>query len=574
MKLLFSLLILLCAFTTHAQFMSAHRLATLQAQAIVGINADTFMDFHAQTIGAAYNTNLVQSDVWGNPTGWAVTLATAPHTYTNVIVPNFNFSTPIQTPDGHIASGTGTNGLLQDLSEGATGIMQQDFTGFSAHVSSVTFWLMFTNISAPNTSSYDLYNLFENPYSIAEFKSDNSDYGPYGSQIRAYIHTEIAPASYTSGLGTNLWMKGELLQDYYSGLSYLSLFNATNNALLYSSVAYGTPSVTDVQDLLRVTAGYIHIAPDSGYIYRTPFYLQLDSHVPTNRPPWVPNAPSSVLANQYAVASNMVVSMTDNNFMLNSNLLHYSNSIDGDAVQWIQPQQTSCIVGGLTPGHTYDTRIESYFINGVKSAASAGPSVTISTPVLAQNFEGTGTPPSFSTAGGSPNYHNTSSPLTGSKDCLLGGGTDDDVAIDIGSMSEVWMVTEFLTPQYPNVGQGIIYIEPSGHQVVVKVISDGTLIIQQDASTVGSATASGIPLNTKIWIKFHAKKGTGANAIYDIEWSTDGSFAGSGSKFTSYSSGTLTGNFTTAELYCATSQWPGGTLMHFDDVGFFSANFP
>jgi hypothetical protein len=405
MKLLFSLLILLCAFTTHAQFMSAHRLATLQAQAIVGINADTFMDFHAQTIGAAYNTNLVQSDVWGNPTGWAVTLATAPHTYTNVIVPNFNFSTPIQTPDGHIASGTGTNGLLQDLSEGATGIMQQDFTGFSAHVSSVTFWLMFTNISAPNTSSYDLYNLFENPYSIAEFKSDNSDYGPYGSQIRTYIHTEIAPASYTAGLGTNLWMKGELLQDYYSGLSYLSLFNATNSALLYSSVAYGTPSVTDVQDLLRVTAGYIHVAPDSGYIYRTPFYLQLDSHVPTNRPPWVPNAPSGISAGQTG-AGTMLVSMTDNNSMLNSNLLHYSNSIDGDAVQWIQPQQTSCTVAGLTV-HTYDTRIESYFVNGIKSAAIAGPSVTITNIPNPEFITGTGSTYFFNYLSGYIGYYIT-----------------------------------------------------------------------------------------------------------------------------------------------------------------------
>ncbi len=355
------------------------KFGTSAASGASNLAVDTILDFHAQTLGQAYNTNLIQGDVWGNTNNWTVTSEGTiyPPILTNVIGPDFAFSTPIQTPDGHIATSTGTNWVREDLSaDGGSGtaiLLYSDLAGMS--LCSATFYEMFTNISAAAINSRDVYVWYGNPYESAQL--NYSDSNP-GGQVKSGVHSSLTGASPSTvtTLATNLWIKGEVVWHATNGLMFVSYYKAPNNEFIFSSVGYGDPDA-NVQNFFRFEAGYITTLPISGFNIRGPVILALDGNVSTNRPPWVPNAPTGVSSVQTGDGQ-VSVGIIDNNFMLNSNLVSMSNATE-EITGWIQPQLTNATISGLTGGHTYDVRATAYFLGGVKSSTASGTPITLTT---------------------------------------------------------------------------------------------------------------------------------------------------------------------------------------------------
>lgn len=165
--------------------------------------------------------------------------------------------------------------------------------------------------------------------------------------------------------------------------------------------------------------------------------------------------------------------------------------------------------------------------------------------ILQQDFESAGTPTGWSGTG-SVTFHNTSSPLEGTGDLdLVGHASPDTTALSLTSStaSECWMVFLFKIISFSSSGSSM-FIElqtsagsPSGGNL--QFTSSGGC--KMTIGFTGSAnTAGNLSSGTLYYAKMHFLKGTGSNAQGSIEFSTTGTWTGSGSLFASVTNGDST----------------------------------
>lgn len=341
-----------------------------QRSAVVAIQqVDTILDFHSQTPGTQYGFNPA-SDAWGN-TAWDVYAGngvTNKAMFTNCIGPDFTYAFPVQTFDGHIATSSGTNWIQGDLGNNS-GFMALRYSWFpGASRAEALDYFCISNLSASGQSSRDLSLHNDNPALIAQFNLWDSQSG--GTKIKSGIHSffDTGQPSFVGNLPGNTYISRELTGDLTNGFAFVTYRYATNNAFIFSSITYAEPRA-ELQGLYQAEDGYIYINPNSGLDVRGGIRLFYGANVPSNRPPWAPNIPTGVSANQ--TGSGIAgTTWTDPNFMLNSNRVSYSNGTDGESVVWAQPQNNTATITGLTATHTYDVRVQAYFRNNVKTLAA------------------------------------------------------------------------------------------------------------------------------------------------------------------------------------------------------------
>lgn len=152
------------------------------------------------------------------------------------------------------------------------------------------------------------------------------------------------------------------------------------------------------------------------------------------------------------------------------------------------------------------------------------------------NFEETGAPPGV-TLGGTADPDNASSPLADAQDLLAPNGSEAYANAAFTPSDEVWVTFTFKTDNRSSTG-AFFYITTTGlHYVGVTIGStEGLQFDERTVGLIGSQTADQIP-NAQIFVFVHVAKGTGNDAVYDLEWNTTNTRVGSGSKFTSVSSG-------------------------------------
>ena len=92
-----------------------------------------------------------------------------------------------------------------------------------------------------------------------------------------------------------------------------------------------------------------------------------------------------------------------------------------------------------------------------------------------------------------------------------------------------------------NTGTAIVFAfyNDTGLQSQVRVFDGGTLDVAA-GGTASAQTVAGISDGAEVYIRYTYTKGTGANAVGSVEWSTTSTFTGSGNNFTSTSAGTST----------------------------------
>ena len=207
---------------------------------------------------------------------------------------------------------------------------------------------------------------------------------------------------------------------------------------------------------------------------------------------------------------------------------------------------------------------------GMMRAPAAGGSGLL----IDENFEGTGTPSGFTVLEASGlDFDNTSSPLTGAQDCLMGLVGSPDWQVSFTASAETWITFTFKKDGNPSTGITFFYGIAGAQYMGIIMNSDDTIRLSQTGAGVGSSTVDTVADATKIYFFLHVAKGSGANAVYDVEFNTSNSRTGSGNKFTSYTSGTITSNFDKGEGYKDVGAWVG-SVWQLDDLKISNTGWP
>lgn len=198
--------------------------------------------------------------------------------------------------------------------------------------------------------------------------------------------------------------------------------------------------------------------------------------------------------------------------------------------------------------------------------------------LIDENFEGTGTPSPWTVAApaASPNFDNASSPLSGSQDMKA------DVTVDVGAYatfaasSELWAQFEITHNTVPGSSVPVFWFTDTAVTSYLEVVMDtaGGLFIAPSSGSNSGTTVDAVATGVQRWIFFHYKKGTGANALYDVEFSTSSTRTGSGNKFVGVSNGAVAADMTRFYFYTTGANWPGASTWQVDNVKISNTGWP
>jgi len=152
--------------------------------------------------------------------------------------------------------------------------------------------------------------------------------------------------------------------------------------------------------------------------------------------------------------------------------------------------------------------------------------------LINQRFEGTGydNGETWTTANGSPDPNYTTTVLEGSQSLFLNLATAASrIRADFTNQSEIWCYALFrIVGSAPGGDRGIFAFSANGSGTTV----DGVGITSGlKLKVYTSATVDSIVAGTTYHLWWHYKKGTGADAVIDCGFSTDGIKPTSGNKF-------------------------------------------
>jgi hypothetical protein len=221
---------------------------------------------------------------------------------------------------------------------------------------------------------------------------------------------------------------------------------------------------------------------------------------------------------------------------------------------------TSCFGQGLT--------LRSPLRDGVRPAAA-------SSLLIDENFESTGKPSPWDSNAGVPDWDNTSSPIAGAQDVKMGSAATCNIYAPLTPSSEMWVQFEMSLGNVPGSITifGYLFDGPFAGSAEITVTGTGNLKIGDGGGT-SSATTDAMTAGVHYWVFFHALKGTGANAAYDVEFSTTSTRVGSGNKFQSYASGTLAANVEWVYFDRQNVAWGSGITYQLDNVKISNTGWP
>lgn len=192
-----------------------------------------------------------------------------------------------------------------------------------------------------------------------------------------------------------------------------------------------------------------------------------------------------------------------------------------------------------------------------------------------EDFEGAGKPASATDVVGSGGWDNATAPLAGSQDFKMVASTERDVNFNFTASDEVW-ITFLWSNTVSEDSPGFLYLQGATQYISLgrgAGPGDVALLIYEISNQRASVTDH-IANSTPVKIFLHAKKGTGSDAIYDVEWSDNLALAtptGTGNKFASYTAGTQTEQWVKVEPYHA----PGSTtVFQFDNLKVSNTGWP
>jgi hypothetical protein len=161
--------------------------------------------------------------------------------------------------------------------------------------------------------------------------------------------------------------------------------------------------------------------------------------------------------------------------------------------------------------------------------------------LINQGFEGSGydNSESWSETSGSPNEDSTTSPIVGSQSLRISGA----VAViakspSFTAQSTLYVYFRMRTSGNPGGGRRFFYIRDSSNNVLLECLQNSTGTVTARAGTSGGSTTSGTlsaSTDYHCWVKY--VKGTGANAVAEFGFSTDGVRPTTGANFISDGSG-------------------------------------
>ncbi len=389
------------AFTNHLQIASASSImgSWLSLKAATSSttysNVDTFLDFHGLTINS-----VIPDDYWkgayGN-TNLYDRISEFSRNYpimSNVLGPDITLLQPVQTPDGSVHTSTGTNWYRGNFADG-NGWERLRWLYPVGSLRVRMKWVQrIYGISSAAQNSRDLMLEYYNPYATAQYNVyDNNP-----TKITSGVHTSLGGSGQVVGdYPTNTYVACELVEDMANGVAFVTYKNATNGAIIFSSILYGTPD-TNNQAYFAINEGYIYNAPiASGWRELNAWSIELNPG--TNSSPWMPQTPSGITAAQNGNLS-LGVSWIDNSSQLN----RYSIDLFTNNTAWwtnaatALPYQTNVTFTGLALTN-YQARVRSYFTNlNIASSYATSGSVTITNAPPAPFVTGNGSSPANLTA--------------------------------------------------------------------------------------------------------------------------------------------------------------------------------
>lgn len=348
MKWALTFLVCFTCFSSEAQFSRCLAFQGAASLERAPQQAETILDFHSQTPNTQYGF-IPFLDAWGHTNLWSSVEpdATPPNLtiWTNVTGPDFPLGFTVQTPDGHTAISTGTHWLHGDLTNtnGPEDLFYQ--WGGNTFVRMVAYLYISKGTNPTTAASKDLYLFYQNPYAVSEFA------WPVGENVVPHsgVHSPIGGSGQlVADVPVQYYLQVEMVENMTNGYAFVTFRDATNHTVLFSSIFYGDPSAT-LQDEFRVRDGYTATFLNA-YDERTFTMIQTDGQIPTNRPPWIPNAPSSITAAQSG-AGQVTISWTDNNIGLNPTTLdEFTNSVYVNNIASAIAATNSIILTGRVAG--------------------------------------------------------------------------------------------------------------------------------------------------------------------------------------------------------------------------------
>lgn len=195
--------------------------------------------------------------------------------------------------------------------------------------------------------------------------------------------------------------------------------------------------------------------------------------------------------------------------------------------------------------------------------------------LIDENFEGTGTPSPWTTSGAAVDFDNTSSPIAGAQDlksAVVGGA-----GAPLAASPEIWVQFEITMSALPQEGHAYtILLIGTAEYAIIRFQTSGDLGLYYHGGigAGGSGTVDTMAASTHYWIFFHLKKGTGANGLCDVEFSTTSTRVGSGNKRLADTAGTLTTDILSFSVDRTSSgQW-GTATFQIDNVKVSNTGWP
>lgn len=163
--------------------------------------------------------------------------------------------------------------------------------------------------------------------------------------------------------------------------------------------------------------------------------------------------------------------------------------------------------------------------------------------LVEEDCEGTGTPSGWSDAA-SPDWDYTAVPLAGSHSLRMSGTTQRTTSGSFTATGDIWFYFLFR----PQVIAGCAICSFVGPAVSGELRSDGTLRIGGSVNSAPTTDAMSVDTTYHVWM--HYVKGTGANALFSIAFSTSGTKPTAGNAFTSATTGSETADCTQMRMQC------------------------
>lgn len=186
--------------------------------------------------------------------------------------------------------------------------------------------------------------------------------------------------------------------------------------------------------------------------------------------------------------------------------------------------------------------------NAFGSGTPPGKSASGSSAFVIQDFESAGTPSGWTLFAGTVTFHNTSSPLEGTGDLDYQGGSAQ-AYVQYTAQTEVYIVFLFKAVTLPSANAQVFGFFDSGfvNNVCGINVTTAGAIRGTVKGTQYATFGANISAATLYYVKMHYKAGSGANSIASCEFSTTGTWTGSGTMFISTSSGAATTSTTDAD---------------------------